>query len=136
MKHKQVISDRDQLDELMLILREAVESGEHLIEVKHITKTRSLKQNAALHLYLTQIAEQMTDAGYSQRLLMARFKTTFDLPVTMEMIKEIFKESAFHMHKVEHTSDLTTVQLQEVYEAVNRGFAESVGVSAEWPSLR
>lgn len=135
MKTEYHLTDRTQLDELLLILRQAVEEGPHNITIAKSTTGRTLKQNAALHKWCEVIASQMNDAGISQRELVGRFKAGFELPVTSHMVKDIFREVAKAMYKKESTADLSTVEVQEVYKIVDQRLGEITGVRAEWPSL-
>lgn len=97
-------------------------------------KVRTLPQNKSLHLYCTTIAEKMNDAGQTQRQLVGSFKEGFELPVTMHMIKSIFREVGRAMFEKESTSKLSTVEAQEVYRVVDQRFGEITGVRAEWPT--
>ena len=93
---------------------------------------RTPKMNNSLHRYLTIIAEQLADSGQDMRQIVK-------LPITPTM--ENVKENMFHpvmtalFPEVESTADLTTVQMQKVYEVFNEALAQRLGVSAEWPSI-
>ena len=97
-------------------------------------KKRTLPQNAALHLYCTVMAKDMTDAGFTQRKLTGAFKEGFELPVTMHMVKEIFREVGRAMFDKDSTSKLSTGEVQKVYQVIDQRFGEITGVRAEWPT--
>jgi hypothetical protein len=98
-------------------------------------KRRSLSQNKSLHLYCDKLAFAMTIAGITQKELVGSFKEGFTLPVTGQMIKEIFREVGKAMFKKESTADLSTIEMQEVYRAVDARFGEITGVRMEWPCI-
>ena len=123
------------LPELILLLQEASAVGEHIITIKKRSKQRTRLQNRALHKYFEIIAEKLNDGGYTQKGLMAKFKESFDLPITPELIKGIFREVGKVLYKKDSTSKLTTKEIQEVYLIVDQRFSEMTGVRSDWPSI-
>lgn len=134
MKHATTIHTRDDLDDLFLRLREAVEDRPQDVVWQPVKKQRTLQQNAALHKWCELMATQMNDAGYTQRQLVGQFKDGFELPVTEHMVKDIFREVGRAMFKKDSTADLTTTEVQEVYQVVDARFGEITGCRTEWPS--
>jgi len=104
------------------------------VDISTAKKQRTITQNASLHLWLTQMATAMSDAGFTHRKLWGSMKESFDLPVTMEMLKGISQKVAMDMFGKSHTAKLTTVEMQNLYETLNLAFGQSVGVSLPWPS--
>ena len=104
------------------------------VEVVKPKKSRTLSQNASLHLWLTMMSDAMEESGYTHRKLWEAMKGSFDIPVTMEMLKDIAQNVSFDMFKQKHTSKLSTVEMQKLYETLNAAFGQSVGVSMPWPS--
>ena len=83
--------------------------------------TRTGQQNKALHLWLTQKAQQCRDAGVSPKMA---FERTVELEMTPEMMKEIFKTVQKAMYGTDSTKELKKQgQLVEVIEHLNRFFA-------------
>lgn len=111
-----------------------LQSGDVVIEI--LDRKRTDKQNRSLHKYCNDQAKKLTDAGYTQRKLWEELKPGFELPVTMEMVKDIFRSMGWIMFKKKSTKDLTTVEMQEVYRSVDQGFGETTSVTTEWPSWR
>ena len=92
---------------------------------------RTITQNAALHKYFELLAKELNDAGYD-------VGTTIKVPVdfTKDTVKKYMAKpvmTALHPD-IEHTSDLDTTQISELYEHLNRLTAEKFGVSVPWPS--
>ena len=100
-------------------------------EFKLTTKTRSNAQNAALHLYLTQIADQLNNAGYT-------FTNALDLeiPFTMELIKEsIFKPTMKELFGINSTTKLTTEMINQMIDVFSLHFGQK-GIYIEFPSIQ
>jgi len=95
---------------------------------------RTPTQNDALHLGLERMADAMNDAGYDQKLFFAEIEK-LEIPNTKESMKAIFRAIAHQLYQVESTTELTTTQIQETYDAMNRGLAQKFGVQVPWPSI-
>ena len=85
---------------------------------------RSLAQNKAIHLGCTQIADYLTEHGIS---LQVAFKD-MDIYPTMESIKSIFRQIANAMFQVSSTADLTTAQVDKVWEVLTKSLSENTGI--------
>jgi hypothetical protein len=95
-------------------------------------KQRTIQQNKALHKYNTNLSEALNDAGLDMKKVL---KPHVDIPWTPEAIKEhIVKPVTKAMFNKDSTADLTTIEMQKVYEVVNRHISEKFGVSVDWPS--
>ena len=94
-------------------------------------KIRTAHQNASLHLYLEWIAKALADSGQDMRTLVK-------IPIrpTMENCKEnLFKPVMRAMYPdKKSTKDLTTKEMQNVYEVFNSAMSERLGVGFDWPS--
>lgn len=106
--------------------------GSYCVEIKKVKKRRTPKQNACLHLWLRQMSTAMNDAGQSVKIFMQHTRNGFDIPVTMEFLKEVANEVSVGRYG-RTTSKLSTVEVQELYEILNRAFGETTGVSLPWP---
>lgn len=129
-------------DDILPVMRKIQAEFERIGSIDVITdihlpekKPRSSKQNRSLHKYCDIIANKMNAAGFTQRKLVGSFKEGFELIITSEMIKAIFREVAKAMYHKESTAQLTTVEIQAVYLAVDERFGTVAGVRAEWPAL-
>jgi hypothetical protein len=82
------------------------------------TKSRTLKQNNALHLWCRELATELNERGLTFKKVV---KDSFDLDWNEDMVKRVFWQSfAKVKFGTEHTSELTTSQLQDIYEEINR----------------
>jgi hypothetical protein len=91
---------------------------------------RTPKQNDSAHLWFRQIADVLNDAGYEQMITIG----TADTPWTEWSIKVLFVKIAKAMYGKAHTSELTTRQLSEASEVLNRVLGEK-GIYVPFPSL-
>jgi len=92
---------------------------------------RTGQQNKALHKYCQMVADEMNAAGYDA-------KQVISLPISLtpEIVKDcIFKAimTALYPDKTS-TTQLSTTEIQDVYENMNRATGQKFGVSMDWPS--
>lgn len=99
-------------------------------------KQRTLRQNRALHKYCELMSSDLQAAGIDQRAFYELCKDGFEVPWSMEAFKGLFRQVAHTLYpEIESTSQLTTKQLQTVYEVVDSRVSELTGVRNEWPSI-
>ena len=96
------------------------------------TKQRTESQNKALHLYFTQLAEMLNDAGLDMRKVL---KPSISIPWTPQTIKEnLWKPVMEFQLQKSSTTEMTTKDIDEVYDVINRHLGEQFGISIEFPS--
>ena len=92
---------------------------------------RTLTQNSSLHKYCELLSDELNSAGFDVR-------TTIKIPVdfTPATVKEYFFKPVLHaMYPEKHsTTELSTVEIQRVYENLNRMTSEKFGIGISWPS--
>ena len=94
---------------------------------------RTSQQNKALHLFCTQLAEALNDAGLDMRVVL---KEEVEIPWTMETIKDFLWKGVQQAYLgKEHTAELTTKQVSEVHKILMRHLGEKFGVDLEFPSI-
>ena len=94
-------------------------------------KQRTNLQNACLHLYCQQIADELTDRGVTFEMF---FKQGFEVPWTMEIVKEnVWRPVQKARFNVESTTKPLTTEYQEIYEPINLKLA-NWGIEIPWPS--
>lgn len=95
------------------------------------SKTRSNAQNNALHLYFSQLAEQLNNAGYTFTNVLG-----LEMPFTMILIKEsIWKPTQKDMFGIDSTTKLTTQMINELIDVFSKHFGER-GIYVEFPSFQ
>lgn len=100
-----------------------------------MSKQRTITQNRAMHKYFDLMAKGLDGAGYDQIKFYDEVKKGFSVRWTAEAFKDFFRAVAHDLYpEVQSTADLTTIQLQRVYEVVDRGVSEKTGVRVDFPS--
>lgn len=92
-------------------------------------KPRTPQQNKAMHVYFTEIADILNESGISVQL----FLKDFEIDYSKEMIKGIWRAIARSKFGKDSTADLTTKELQEVFEEFNRQVSKH-GLHLPFPS--
>jgi hypothetical protein len=77
---------------------------------------RTAAQNRAMHVYFTEVADLLNESGLSVQV----FLKDFEIDYSKEMIKGIWRAIAMKKYGKDSTADLTTQELQGVYEEFNR----------------
>lgn len=97
-------------------------------------KQRTKAQNRALHKYFTDLANELNAAGVDQKLFIDHLKG-WEVPITADFLKQIWKIKQEKMFGTDSTTQLKTHQVTEVYETVNKFTGQAFGVSQAFPSL-
>ena len=110
---------------------------EYTIEIKKISKQRTNKQNSSLWKWLTILAERLNDAGIDRVKLLQILKKTPEIEIQNDK-DSLYDEYWLPVQKAiysdtEGSSDLDTVQIQKVYETMNKHSANTLGISEPWP---
>lgn len=104
-----------------------------MTELKKEYPPRTLAQNRSLHKLFQMLASELNDAGLDQRKVL---KETIDIPWTAEAIKEQIwrpvQEAQLNKHS---TTELTTVEIDQVFDTINRHLSERFGIHVAFPSI-
>lgn len=94
---------------------------------------RTQAQNRSLHLFFTQLAEQLNDAGLDQRKVL---KPSVDIPWTAIAIKEQLWRpiQKAQLHK-DSTTELTTKEIDQVLDTITRHLGQKFGIQVIFPSI-
>jgi len=129
-----ITSDKT-VSEAMSAIAALPTNGRFRVVIEETKKNRTSQQNRSLHLYLTMMARGFNDAGIDILMVMKKFKEGFSIPVTQTFLKAVFKKVMSGMYNKTSTTKLTTVEIQKVYDAFNRGLGEQHGISRPWPHI-
>lgn len=96
-------------------------------------KQRTLRQNRALHLFFTLLADQLNEAGLDMKKTL---KPEVDIPWTGETIKEfIWRPIMLAQLGKESTTELTTKDIDAVFLTINRHLGDKFGLVVDFPSV-
>lgn len=99
---------------------------------KDTPKQRTDRQNAAMHLYFTQLAEALNDSGLDMRVVL---KPEIAIPWTPTSIKEQLWRPVQRLQLDKRsTTELTTKDLDAIYDTINRHIGERFGIHIPFPS--
>ena len=103
-----------------------------IIEVKNVSKKRSLRQNNALHLYFQLLSEALNDGGFDMR---AVIKDGVDIPFTPQTVKSHLW-SPIQKAYLEKTSttELKSEDINLVYDILNKHIGSRTGVFIPFPN--
>ena len=93
---------------------------------------RTLVQNASLHLYFRLLAEELNNAGLDMKKTL---KQDADIPWSDDRIKEfLWKPIQYAQLGKKSTTELTTSEVDKVYETLNRHLGEKLGIFVKFPT--
>jgi len=98
-------------------------------------KQRTITQNRALHLAFTMLAEELNTAGLDMKTVFQR-KPEVMIPWDTESVKKyLWKPIQKAQLSKESTTQLSTVEIDKVFDTLNRFLAEAFGISMDFPSV-
>jgi hypothetical protein len=101
-----------------------------------VDKKRTIEQNRCLHECFQAWADGLNDGGYSVQevftLPVQHTKESIKVNIAYRFIEALYPEIQ-RDDGTYHTSDLSTTQIQQLFENINRALGEKFGVSITWP---
>jgi len=95
-------------------------------------KQRTLQQNKALHKYFEILSTDLNTLGLDARVIL---KPTYNIWWNPDMVKrDLFHPLCKAMFNKESTKDLTTAEVDKVYEQLSHMLGEKWGVEVSFPS--
>lgn len=94
---------------------------------------RTLTQNNSMHLLFEHIAKTLNDAGLDMKKTL---KPEVDIPWSKETVKEYIWRPIMKVQlRKDSTTKLTTKEVDEVFNTINKHFGEKFGINFEFPSV-
>ena len=99
---------------------------------KQSPSRRTLKQNSALHLYFSNLAEELNDAGFDMKKTIR-----VDIPWTPYTVKEYLWRPLQEAYLLKRSTTELDKQkeIDEVYDILNRVISERTGVHVPFPNI-
>lgn len=105
------------------------------LDFKRKAKQRTDQQRKAIEVYCRSLADALNDAGLDQRAVMANMREGVSLPWSQDRVKDVlWREVQLAILGKKSTTGLTTTEITEVYEPLNRWTAQALGVTVLFPS--
>lgn len=102
------------------------------IEMKEVGKTRTTRQNSAIHVYFELLARALSEAGLDMRKTL---KPGVEIPWSGNTVKDyLFRPIMKAQTGKDSTTELTTKEIDAVYDTLNRHLDEKFGVTVGFPS--
>lgn len=103
------------------------------IEIKRVAGQRTLSQNAALHLFLAWLCEELNAGGFDMRAVL---KQDVEIPWTVGSAKEyLWRPIQKALTEKTSTREITTVEPTLIHETLCRHLASKLGITCPpWPS--
>ena len=106
--------------------------GEYGFAVEILSQTRTLKQNASIHVYFGLLATDLNNAGFE--LEMKFLGKEILIPWTGSLVKEhIWKPAMLAATGKTSTTKLERKEVSEIYEILSRFFTERFGIFVPFP---
>lgn len=108
-------------------------SSKSKCEVKKITRKRTLSQNSALHLFFTNLADQLNELGEVFNYTGFNGKE-MDMMFTPELIKNtLWRPMQISLFEIESTKDIDTNQINKILDIITNFFAKK-GIPVSFPN--
>lgn len=96
---------------------------------------RTAQQNRALHVLFTQYANMLNDEGLDMKKAFAR-KPEVEIPWTGAAVKEyLWRPIMKAQLNKQSTTKLTTVEIDAVFDTINKFFGEHFEMHVPFPSI-
>lgn len=96
-------------------------------------KTRTSRQNRALHLMFDQLAKELNGAGLDMRKTL---KPEIDIPWSGDTVKEyLWRPVQQAQLQKKSTTELTTKEIDLVFDTINRHLGTKFGLYMAFPSI-
>ena len=96
-------------------------------------KQRTLQQNSALHKYFELLADELNTAGLDMRRTL---KPGVDIPWSQNTVKDfLWRPIQRAQLQKESTTELTTKDIDTVYDTLTRYLGEKHGLTVVFPSI-
>ena len=104
-----------------------------LERIKAKVKKRTLTQNAALHVLFEQLAEKLNEAGFDMKRTL---RSDAEIPWNADLVKEhLWRKVQQAQTGKESTTELSTKEIDEVFDTLNRHLGTVTGISLNFPSI-
>jgi len=95
---------------------------------------RTTQQNKSIHLWLTQVADELDKNGHTLQDVVKSIKRA-EIRPTMESLKEVmWKPLLLIMFNKKSTTKMTTKEVDKIYDVANKFLADNFELHVPFPS--
>lgn len=97
-------------------------------------KQRTIQQNKAMHKMFGEIANELLNAGVERKTIVEDLDS-YSVPIDPAFVKEIWRAIQYSQTLKTSTTELTTAEIDRVYETFNRFIADNYAIHIPFPSM-
>jgi len=99
--------------------------------IEGYSKTRSSKQNRALHKFFKQVSDLLNNAGATMEGV-----SGMEIPYTETIIKEVWwRPIQLLMFDIKSTTKINTNQINQIFDVISLQLETKIGEHVEFPSI-
>ena len=95
---------------------------------------RTNSQNRSIHKMFAEIAREALERGIERKTVLNSLEG-YSCPLDEAFIKEVWRAIMFTQIGKISTTEMTTAEIDRVYETFNRFWGESFGIHVPFPSI-
>ena len=95
---------------------------------------RTIKQSRSIHQMFAEIAREALERGIERKTVMESM-VGYSCPLDEAFIKEVWRAIMFTQTGKISTTEMTTAEIDRVYETFNRFWGESFSIHVPFPSF-
>ena len=104
------------------------------VQIKRERGVRSDSQNNSIHLYLSQVARELINNGYTLQDVVEKIRKVEITPTTENLKEVVWREIQYAVLKKRLTRELSKTEVNEVYEPLSMWLAKEFQISLPFPS--
>ena len=97
-------------------------------------KLRTATQNKAIHKLFGEVANEMLDQGIERRTVIEDLEG-YTCPIDAGFVKEVWRAIMYTQTGLQSTTQLSTAQIDKVYDTFNLFLSETYGIHVPFPSI-
>ena len=97
-------------------------------------KIRTATQNKSIHKLFGEVANEMLDQGIERRTVIEDLEG-YSCPIDAGFVKEVWRAIMYTQTGLQSTTQLSTAQIDKVYDTFNLFLSETYGIHVPFPSI-
>ena len=97
-------------------------------------RRRTIQQNKCIHKMFSEVARELLNAGIERKTIVEDLDS-FSVPIDDAFVKEIWRAIMFTQTGKQSTTEMTTSEIDKVYDTFNLFLGENYGIHIPFPSM-